>query len=117
MATGSSRDTSVEELTELLLEDINKYIVIVAEKCTEESRNKSNKHSVPLISRSSSVIQPKGSYRFLYNYDEELVTWGKSLLNLPVFTLREIEKHRLKSVKTPNSAICQIKGKGFEIQK
>ena len=38
MAAGSSRDTSVEELTELLLEDINKNIVIVAEKCTEESR-------------------------------------------------------------------------------
>ena len=47
MAAGSSRDTSVEELTELLLEDINKNIVIVA-KCTEESRNKLNKHSVQL---------------------------------------------------------------------
>ena len=83
MATGSSRDTSVEELTELLLEDINKNIVIVAEKCTEESRNKSNKHSVPLISRFSSVIQPKGNYRFLYNCDEELVTWGEVLVKPP----------------------------------
>ena len=53
MAAGSSRDTSVEELTELLLEDIDKNIVFVAEKCTEESRNESNKHSVPFSSRSS----------------------------------------------------------------
>ena len=67
MAAGSSKDTSVEELLELLVEDIEKSIVIVVESCTEESRNKSNKHSVPFSFCSSSVIQPKGSYQFLYN--------------------------------------------------
>ena len=116
MAAGSSKDTSVEELLELLVEDIDKSIVIVVESFTEESRNKSNKHSVPFSFCSSSVIQPKGSYQFLYNCDEEFITWGKSLLNLPVFTIKEIEKHRLKSGKTPDSAISKSKEKGLKFK-
>ena len=55
MAAVSRKDTSVEELTDLLLEEINKNFVIVAEKCTEESRNELNKHSVPFSSSSSST--------------------------------------------------------------
>ena len=53
MAAVSRKDTSVEELTDLLLEEINKNFVIVAEKCTEESRNELNKHSVPFSSSST----------------------------------------------------------------
>ena len=47
-----------------------------------------------------------------YDDDESTINWGKSLQNLPVFTLREIEKHRLKSGKTPTSAITKTKERG-----
>ena len=38
------------------------------------------------------------------------------MLNLPVFTLREIEKHRLKSGKTPDSVISKSKEKGLKFK-
>ena len=39
-------------------------------------------------------------------------SWGKSLDNLPPFTIKEIEQHRLNSGKTPESAIIKTLGKG-----
>ena len=38
------------------------------------------------------------------------------MLNLPVFTIKEIEKHRLKSGKTPDSAISKSKEKGLKFK-
>ena len=39
-------------------------------------------------------------------------SWGKSLDNLPPFTIKEIEQHRLNSGKTPESAIIKTLDKG-----
>ena len=39
-------------------------------------------------------------------------SWGKSLGNRPSFTIKEIEEHRLKSGKTPESAILKTQDKG-----
>ena len=38
--------------------------------------------------------------------------WGKSLINIPLFGLREIECHRLKSGKNPDSAIIKTLDRG-----
>ena len=38
-------------------------------------------------------------------------SWGKSLGNRPSFTIKEIEEHRLKSGKTPESAILKTQDK------
>ena len=39
-------------------------------------------------------------------------SWGKSLVNLLSFTIKEIEQHRLNSGKTPDSAIIKALDKG-----
>ena len=39
-------------------------------------------------------------------------SWGESLNNLPPFTIKEIEQHRLNSGKTPESAIIKTLDKG-----
>ena len=39
-------------------------------------------------------------------------SWGKSLDNLPPFTIKEIEQHRLNGGKTPESAIIKTLDKG-----
>ena len=39
-------------------------------------------------------------------------SWGKSLDNLPPFTIKEIKQHRLNSGKTPESAITKTLDKG-----
>ena len=39
-------------------------------------------------------------------------SWGKSLDNLPPFTIKEIKQHRLNSGKTPESAIIKTLDKG-----
>ena len=109
MEAGSSKTVSPEELSLMLLEDIEKKITITRTDNKEQAFNISNKDSVPFSS-----VQQKESYKFLYEYDddESTINWGKSLQNLPVFTLREIEKHRLKSGKTPTSAITKTKERG-----
>lgn len=42
----------------------------------------------------------------------ELDTWGKSLSLLPAFTIKEIEEHRLRSGKTPESSIIKTLDRG-----
>ena len=46
-------------------------------------------------------------------------SWGKSLDNLPPFTIKEIEQHRLNSAKTPESAIIKTldKRKKFKCER
>ena len=39
-------------------------------------------------------------------------SWGKSLDNLPPFTIKETEQHRLNSGKTPENAIIKTLDKG-----
>ena len=39
-------------------------------------------------------------------------SWGKSLDNIPPFTIKEIEQHRLNSGETPESAIIKTLDKG-----
>ena len=43
-------------------------------------------------------------------------SWGKSLDNLPPFSSREIEQHRLNSGETPKSAIIKTLDKGRKIK-
>ena len=39
-------------------------------------------------------------------------SWGKSLSNLPSFTIKEVEDHRKNSGKTPNTAIIKTLDRG-----
>ena len=39
-------------------------------------------------------------------------SWGKSLDNLPPFTIKETEQHRLNSGKTPENAVIKTLDKG-----
>ena len=44
------------------------------------------------------------------------ISWGKSLMNFPSFTIKEIEEHRLKSGKTPESSIIKTLNRGRQFK-
>lgn len=46
---------------------------------------------------------------------EEILNWGKDLTNLPLFTIREIEKHRQKSGKN-NQSIVKTRDRGIKFK-
>ena len=101
MAAGSSKDIVDGEIEELLLLDVDRCIPIVKEnvsECSSVDKSK-NQSSVPFCSA--------------------LTRWGKSLEGLPMFTIKDIEKHRIESGKTPDTAIIKTldRGRKFKEEK
>ena len=62
----------------------------------------------PVVTLNRTRFQKQQAPTFKSNED----SWGKSLDNLPPFTVKEIEQHRLNSGKTPESAIIKALDKG-----
>ena len=105
MAAGCSKDMSSEEVLIFLEENIDDEIPIINSNLTTRS-----------FIEDDVEIQVKWKFKFLYHYEEEdpesTKKWGKSLLKLPIFTQREVEKHRINSGKTAETAIIKTLERG-----
>ena len=101
MADGSSTVDSAE-MIDLLMSNVDRSVPILIENVND------NPHSFfPASLVSSSVFnQPTTTITTITKVMSPSI-WGKSLINIPLFGLREIECHRLKSGKNPDSAIIK----------
>ena len=131
MAACSSKRTVSEEIIDILLLDIEQETPIsVINDNTEQSKeltnvvNKPEDSSqrvnvdnnlavavpVPVFVPVSSVSVPVSvSVPAVF---KKIDNWGKSLKGIPTFTIKEIEQHRLKCGKTPESAIIKTLDRG-----
>ena len=129
----SSVETDSESIISLLLIDINQPIELesklfatdenkvsnftsdnleskfLAETNTDEMKDVDNMFPQPAaVTLNKTRLEKQQVPTFKSNED----SWGKSLDNLPPFTIKEIEQHRLNSGKTPESAIIKTLDKG-----
>lgn len=87
----------MRELTQLLLLDIENRISIFID-------SSSNSNSISADGKS------------LSNNSLQELSWGKSISEMPLFGVKDIEKHRINSGKTPGTAIIKTleRGKKFK---
>ena len=129
----SSVETDSENIISLLLIDINQPIELewklfatdenkvsnftpdsleskfLAETNTDEMKDVDSMFPQPAaVTLNKTRLEKQQVPTFKSNED----SWGKSLDNLPPFTIKEIEQHRLNSGKTPESAIIKTLDKG-----
>ena len=129
----SSVETDSENIISLLLIDINQPIELewklfatdenkvsnftpdsleskfLAETNTDEMKDVDSMFPQPAaVTLNKTRLEKQQVPTFKSNED----SWGNSLDNLPPFTIKEIEQHRLNSGKTPESAIIKTLDKG-----
>lgn len=99
MAAASSSITDERELTQLLLLDIENNIPISIDSCSNLNAALISVDDVSLLNDSCKDLP-----------------WGKSLFEMPLFGVKDIEKHRINSGKTPGTAIIKTleRGKKFK---
>ena len=125
----SSVETDSESIISLLLIDINQPIELESKLFATDENKVSNFTSDSLESKTntdemkdvdSMFPQPAAVTLNKTRLEKQQVPtfksnedfWGNSLDNLPPFTIKEIEQHRLNSGKTPESAIIKTLDKG-----
>ena len=100
--------TIPKKLLKILLHDIDRPISLLKDSSLEDDIiNEENIAStenpvVQFSSISSSNANKNEVSSVADNTGTQLVCWGESLALLPLFTIREIEEHRLKSGKIPD---------------
>lgn len=99
MEAASSNNTDERELTQLLLLDIENHMPIFIDSSSNSNSN--------LISADSESLS---------NNSLQELSWGKSIFEMPLFGVKDIEKHRINSGKTPGTAIIKTleRGKKFK---
>lgn len=132
MAAGSSKRAVTDEIMDSLLLDIEDEIQITLiknniEHCERSTNNfdqseGSSQRSVPVfvaVNVDNNSAVPVHCFVPVPDPVDQITNWGKSLKNLPPFTIKEIEKHRLKCGKTPESAIIKTldRGRKFKVER
>ena len=106
MAASSSSNTDTDELIDILLSNQESPLTIVKEKGCN--------FNVDGIEDYDYAFMPNCLVKTL---DIDLYNqWGKSLSKMPLFTIKDIEEHRLRSGKSRDTAIMKslVKGRKFK---
>ena len=101
MAASSSKHVDAEELIDILLLDPDKSLPIIKEANSKCNLNDNEDFCSSFV--------PFCSVKLLEN---DLSEWGKCLKEMPLFTIKDIEEHRLNSGKTRDTAIIKTLDRG-----